>query len=66
MRALDIQHRLIGAPARVRLRTTLGIDAVVQVVALAMAAAFIVGFFVAALFRLSYPFALSDGAGLAY
>lgn len=58
MRALDIQHRLIGAPARVRLRTTLGIDAVVQVVALAMAAAFIVGFFVAALFRLSYPFAL--------
>jgi 4-amino-4-deoxy-L-arabinose transferase-like glycosyltransferase len=58
MRALSIQNRLIGTPAAVRLRTAWTVDGVVQVVAQAMAAAFIVGFVVAAVFRLSYPFAL--------
>jgi hypothetical protein len=59
MPALDMHSRLVDAPAAVRRRrTTWSLDRLAEAVVAIMAAAFIVGFLVAAAFRLSYPFAL--------
>jgi hypothetical protein len=58
MRALDFQQRLFGVPAVLRVGRRARLDSLALLASAGLAAAFIVGFIVAALFRLSYPFAL--------
>ena len=57
MKALATERRLIRVPTA-SLSARLHVDTVLYVVVLSLAAAFVVGFAIAALFRLSYPFAL--------